>query len=197
MDWWLGIMAAGAAGGAGLAIRRAARLGQELAELRREQRDVQSRLKQATEELRESVQTLRLHLAKLAEGGRVPPQMILQGTRYVTISTPEAQRLFESEPERVVLVDVRTPREYAVKRVPGARLLPLEELEARYEKEIPEAAERVLIYCAAGDRSRLACDFLSRKGYTNLYHVRDGIQGWKGPTEGEGPTTLIQIERLR
>lgn len=195
MDWWLWVTAGGAAAGAVLAIRRAARLKDELAALRREQRDIQSRLKQTTEDLREAAQTLRFHLAKVAEGGRVPPQMILQGTRYVTLSAPEAQRLWESEPDRLVLVDVRTPREYAVKRVPGARLLPLEELEARYEKEIPEAAERVLIYCASGDRSRLACDFLSRKGYTNLYHVRDGIQGWTGPTEGEGPVTLIQIEK--
>ena len=51
------------------------------------------------------------------------------------------------------------------------------------------------MYCMGGDRSRMACDFLSLKGYTNLYNVSDGLQGWRGSTEGEGEINVIQIER--
>ncbi|MES4787195.1 MAG: hypothetical protein C4294_16800, partial [Nitrospiraceae bacterium] len=70
-----------------------------------------------------------------------------------------------------------------------------DELEARYKTEIPETMEKVFVYCAGGERSRLACDFLSRQGYTNLYNVQDGMQGWRGPTEGEGEIKFIQFER--
>lgn len=195
MDLWLWAMAGGAAAGALLAIRRVAGLREEVAGLRRDHRDAQARLKQLADEMRDGAQTLRLHLAKVSEGGRVPPQMILQGHRYLTVSALEAQRLREADPEGTVLVDVRTPGEYAVKRAAGARLVPLEELERRYQTDVPDKAEKVLVYCAGGDRSRLACDFLSRKGYTNIHHVRDGIQGWSGPTEGDAATTLIQIDR--
>lgn len=197
MDWWLWAMAGGAVAGAALAIRRVAGVRKELAGLRSEQREAQARLKQMAEEMQEAIQTVRLHLAKLADGGRVPQPLILQGRRYATVSALEAQRLYEANPQQTLFVDVRSAREYAVRRVPGARLVPLEELEARYQKDIPDSADPVLIYCAGGDRSRLACDFLSRKGYTSLYHVRDGIQAWAGPTEGDGAATLIQIDRRR
>jgi rhodanese-related sulfurtransferase len=182
-----------------LAFRRGSRLAEEVKGLRRAQYESDSRLKRLSEEIREAVEPLRLHLAKVAGGGSVPKEMIVNGRRYLDISPDEAQHLLDRELERkdgkVLFVDVRTPKEYAVSRVAGARLVPIEELEQRYRTEIPDTAEKVLVYCASGERSRLACDFLSRQGYTNLYHVQGGMLSWRGPTEGEGELNLIQIER--
>jgi rhodanese-related sulfurtransferase len=48
-----------------------------------------------------------------------------------------------------------------------------------------------------GERSRSACDFLSRRGYPNLYNIREGLQGWQGNVEGEGEMRLVQIEPVR
>jgi rhodanese-related sulfurtransferase len=177
------------------AIRRVAALAKELHGLKSEQREAQARLKRIAEEIQETAEPLRLQLAKVAGGGTVSREAILSGRRYLTVSASEAQRLYEGDRDRSLLVDVRTAKEFAIRRAAGATLVPLEELERRYEKDIPESMGKVFIYCAGGDRSRLACDFLSRKGYTNLYHVRDGLPAWSGPTEGEGPLTLIQIER--
>ncbi|MEK6618226.1 MAG: rhodanese-like domain-containing protein [Nitrospirota bacterium] len=180
-----------------LAIRRFSKLAKDVARLKRDQYYAESRLKRIPEEIREAVEPLRLHLAKVATGGHVQPEMILTGRLYQDVSADEAQRAIEQEagqkPGTVLLVDVRTPREYAVKRVVGAKLVPFEELETRYKSDIPETAEKVFVYCMGGERSRSACDFLSRRGYTNLYNVRDGIQAWRGPTEGEGELSLIQI----
>jgi rhodanese-related sulfurtransferase len=178
-------------------MRRVAALAKELHGLRLEQKEAQARVKRVSDEIQETAEPLRLQLARVAGGGRVSKEMVLSGRRYLTVSASEAQRLYEREQGQSLLVDVRTPREFAIQRAKGATLVPLEELERRYETDIPENHEKVFIYCAGGDRSRLACDFLSRKGYTNLYHVRDGLPGWSGPTEGEGPMTLIQIERSR
>jgi rhodanese-related sulfurtransferase len=36
---------------------------------------------------------------------------------------------------------------------------------------------------------------LGRAGYTNLYNVQDGLQAWRGPTDGEGELTFIKLEK--
>nr|MBI3613270.1 rhodanese-like domain-containing protein [Nitrospirota bacterium] len=195
MEGWLWGTAGVALIAAVVAIRLAARLAQELDRLKREQRDAGAKLKQLGEDLKNTVEPLRVHLATVAGGRPVPRELVLSGRLYVSVSALEAQRLCDAAPGQAVLVDVRSPREYAVKRMAGAKLVPIEEMEQRYQADIPEEAGKVFIYCATGERSRLACDFLSRKGYANLYHIRDGLQGWSGPTEGEGALTLIQIER--
>lgn len=174
-------------------LRRSAKLADDIKKLKRGQYDAESRLKRISQEIRETVEPLRLHLAKVAAGGSVARDIILDGRLYREISADQAQELLNGD-AGAVLVDVRSMREYGIRRVPGAKLVPFEELEKRYE-EIPEGAEKVILYCGSGERSRLACDFLSRKGYTNLYHVLGGIQSWQGPTEGEGELTLIQIEK--
>ena len=95
-----------------------------------------------------------------------------------------------------VVIDVRTRREFAERRLSHAALVPFEDLDQLYQTAIPEQAENVLLYCTAGERSRMACEYLSQKGYTNLFHLREGLQGWPGPTEGEGPVApLIQIDK--
>lgn len=195
MEGWLGGIAGVALVAAMVAVRRAAGLAQELDRLKREQRDADAKLQQLGEDLKRTIEPLRVHLATVAGGRPVPRELVLSGRLYATLSALEAQRLCDEAPGQAILVDVRSPREYAVKRIVGAKLVPLEELEQRYQTEIPESAGKVFVYCASGERSRLACDFLSRKGYANLYHIRDGLQGWSGPTEGEGALTLIQIER--
>jgi rhodanese-related sulfurtransferase len=182
-----------------VATRRGSQLAEELKGLKRAQYENDSRLKRLSEEVRETVEPLRLHLAKVASGGSVPREMILNGRLYQDISADDAQKLLDQERERkagaVLFVDVRTPREYAVRRVAGAKLVPIEELEQRYKADIPDTADKVLVYCASGERSRLACDFLSRQGYTNLCHVQGGMLSWRGPTEGDGQLNLIQIGR--
>ena len=197
MRAWLWVVAAGGAFVVLLLVQRVVKLARQVSRLKREHYYTESRLKQISEEIREMVEPLRLQVAKIAAGGGVPQELILTGRRYLDVSAEEAQRVIEQETGarsgRVVLVDVRSPKEYAVKRVPGAKLVPFEELEKRYKEDIPDTAEKVFVYCAGGERSRFACDFLSRQGYTNLYHVKDGLQGWRGPTEGEGKLTLIQI----
>jgi rhodanese-related sulfurtransferase len=180
-------------------VRRMLTLQREINQLKRDHYYTSSRLKQVPEEIREAVQPVRLHLAKVAEGGAVPRHMILDGRLYQDVSAKEAQQVWEREatlrPDQVMFVDVRTPKEFATRRVPGARLVPFDELETRYQGEIPYTAEKVVVYCASGERSRFACDFLSHRGYTNLYHVTEGLQGWQGPTEGEGQLSLMQIQR--
>jgi phage shock protein E len=167
-------------------------------QLKRDHYYTDSRVKRVPEEVRDTVHPLRVHLAKVASGGTVSAEMILQGRLYQEVSSEEARQVFEqrggTNANGVLFLDVRTPKEYAARRVPGAKLVPFEELEARYKAEVPETADKVFVYCMSGERSRVACDFLGQRGYTNLYLVRDGLRGWQGPTEGEGELSLIKIQ---
>jgi len=73
------------------------------------------------------------------------------------------------------LIDVRQPDEYAEAHVPGARLIPLNDVPERLA-ELPTAGE-VLVICRTGGRSLAACDFLTANGVTAV-NVAGGTLAW-------------------
>jgi rhodanese-related sulfurtransferase len=72
------------------------------------------------------------------------------------------------------VIDVRTPEEYEGGHVPGAVLLPLGELESRWE-EVPEGD--VLVICQSGARSARAVAALNGAGRTTT-NVAGGTKAW-------------------
>ena len=72
---------------------------------------------------------------------------------------------------KAVAVDVREPDEYAVGHIPGAKLLPLGEVNSR-------------VYCRTGRRSAEAVQKLDALGYSNLYDL-GGILSWPYEIEGD------------
>ncbi len=73
------------------------------------------------------------------------------------------------------ILDVRNPDEYATAHVPGAVLIPLDQLEAR-TREIP-AGDPLYVICAAGGRSLSAARALVEAGYPAV-SVAGGTNGW-------------------
>ena len=76
------------------------------------------------------------------------------------VSGPEGHALMAALGDRLVVLDVRTPEEFAQGHVPGVLLIPVQELEARW-REIPEDRP-VLIICRTGRRAAAAYDMLLR-----------------------------------
>ena len=93
----------------------------------------------------------------------------------VNLGAPAARSLLARN-GRVLLLDVRTPEEYRQAHLRGATLIPLSELESRV-REIPRGRP-ILVYCAVGARSLTAAHFLVSKGFSDVYHISDGIVGW-------------------
>ena len=92
------------------------------------------------------------------------------------ITAADAIRLLDSG--KAVAVDVREPDEYAVGHIPGAKLLPLDDIEDTDLSEIlPDKQARILIYCRTGRRSALAAAQLFDLGYPHLYDL-GGLNGW-------------------
>ena len=85
---------------------------------------------------------------------------------------------------KAVAVDVREPDEYAVGHIPGAKLLPLGEVNSRAAEVLPEKEAPWLVYCRTGRRSAEAVQKLDALGYSNLYDL-GGILSWPYEIEGD------------
>jgi phage shock protein E len=77
----------------------------------------------------------------------------------------------------VVMLDVRTPEEYAQGHIPGITLIPLDQLPNRLA-EIPKD-KTVIVTCHSGNRSNQAAQLLRQKGYTNIHNMLGGITAWQ------------------
>lgn len=75
-----------------------------------------------------------------------------------------------------LLIDVREQDEYDEVHAQPAQLLPLSELESRYQ-ELPQDKELILI-CRSGARSARALQFLQSKGYSQLVNLKGGTEAW-------------------
>jgi rhodanese-related sulfurtransferase len=95
-----------------------------------------------------------------------------QGGQAPEVGLDELDRaLAEGEP----VIDVREVDEYLTVHVPGVRLIPLSELNARAE-EIPRD-RRVYVVCASGGRSMAAATAMVRAGY-DAVSVVGGTKAW-------------------
>lgn len=71
-----------------------------------------------------------------------------------------------------VVLDVRTPLERAtLGYYPGSIHIPVNELRARIQKEIPDKNTTILIYCNTGQRARKAAELLQSLGYKNTRYI--------------------------
>jgi rhodanese-related sulfurtransferase len=79
-----------------------------------------------------------------------------------------------------VVLDVRTPREYASSHLVGAINLNLRDADFAKQAEKLDKGRTCLVYCAVGARSASACQKLRALGFKNLVNLKTGIQGWEG-----------------
>lgn len=91
------------------------------------------------------------------------------------------QALKDWQNKSAIILDVRTSAEYAAGHIPGAKLIPLDELPKRIN-EVPTGT-KVYVICRSGNRSSQAVGLLREKGYSNTYNILNGMNAWKGPIE--------------
>lgn len=92
--------------------------------------------------------------------------------------TPAA--LFELSGARDVheLLDVRTTPEYASAHIPGARLIPLNELNVEMYLRQHKPGTPIYVVCQAGARAAKAIEQFERAGCGDTILVEGGTQGW-------------------
>lgn len=92
-----------------------------------------------------------------------------------SLSPAAYQEEFISSGSPHLLVDVRTPEEFATGHIAGALNIPLDSLQTRLA-EIP-SDQPVVVYCRSGNRSAFAVNILKQAGYTEVYDL-GGIIDW-------------------
>jgi adenylyltransferase/sulfurtransferase len=100
---------------------------------------------------------------------------ILPDPLMESITTSQLRLLLNSRFEGL-LIDVREPQEFAVTRIEGSRLIPLQTL-SDHLAELPRDRE-ILVHCKSGGRSAMAVQRLLDHGFTRVKNVTGGIDAW-------------------
>ena len=67
-----------------------------------------------------------------------------------------------------ILLDVRSPEEYASGYLQGARNIPHDQIGAEIAAVVPDKTVQIILYCRSGRRANTALETLSTMGYTNV-----------------------------
>ena len=102
---------------------------------------------------------------------------------YEQITPDEAKALMDSE-DGYIILDVRTPEEFAERHIEGAILIPDYEIGEKVESILTDKDQLILVYCRSGRRSKNAANELATLGYTNIKEF-GGINDWKYGTVTE------------
>ena len=94
----------------------------------------------------------------------------------MNITAEEAKQIMDSEEDYIIL-DVRTQDEFDESRIPGAILIPHDEITEKAEDLLTDKDQLILVYCRSGRRSKLAAEALVELGYTNIKEF-GGIIDW-------------------
>ena len=79
----------------------------------------------------------------------------------------------------MVILDVRTPEEFAAGHVPGAINIPYTHLPARIS-EVADAGDKdIVVYCATGVRAERGAERLRENGFTKLLHLDGDMKAWE------------------
>jgi rhodanese-related sulfurtransferase len=81
--------------------------------------------------------------------------------------------------DKPVLLDVRTPGEFATGTIKGSKNIDFNSPD--FEKELAklDKSETYLVYCRSGNRSGQALPILKKLKLAKLYHLDGGLNAWK------------------
>jgi adenylyltransferase/sulfurtransferase len=87
--------------------------------------------------------------------------------------------------DKFLLIDVREPHEYQIARIPGAKLIPLGELQKHLNELDPNA--EFVAHCKSGMRSQKAVDLMKQNGFKNVRNMTGGILLWSDKVDRTVP----------
>src|SRR3954467_1693567 len=120
-------------------------------------------------------------------------------SQITEVDPGEVHELISNGHNGYVVVDVREQHEFEQAHLPGAVHVPRGHLESRIEGAAPDKSQRVITYCASGNRSALAANtMLKELGYESVESMTGGITLWKDRGyEVEVPKALSPEQRER
>jgi rhodanese-related sulfurtransferase len=116
-----------------------------------------------------------LQYYNLQKGKTMAKQEALDNGVLVSLTPHEVKEQFDAN--KIVLIDVRTPAEYAFEHIPGAMLLPLSSFNPA---KLPQQdAKPIIFHCGSGLRSAMAAKKCIAAGFGAVTHLEGGFGAWK------------------
>ncbi len=78
-----------------------------------------------------------------------------------------------------LILDVRSPQEYAEGHIPGAINIPHDQLGSRLAEIGSHKNKDVVLYCGSGGRVGIAVNILRPAGFSKLLHLDGDMNGWR------------------
>jgi molybdopterin/thiamine biosynthesis adenylyltransferase/rhodanese-related sulfurtransferase len=94
-----------------------------------------------------------------------------------TITASELKELLDSD-KPTYLVDVREPAEWEIVRIPGATLIPKDEILRGDALSTLPQDKQIIMYCKTGVRSAETLAAVKNAGFKDAVHVQGGVIGW-------------------
>jgi len=94
-----------------------------------------------------------------------------------TITAADLQGMLERE-DKIFLVDVREPNEYEIVSIPGAVLIPKDQILSGAALESLPQDRQIVLHCKSGARSAECLAALKSAGFSDAVHVGGGILSW-------------------
>lgn len=95
-----------------------------------------------------------------------------------TVPLIQPKDLAELDPNQVVLLDIRSEKEYKVSRISKARFIDYDDFKPDDVKDLSKEA-KIVVYCAVGVRSERVGEQLLELGFKDVTNLYGGIFGWK------------------
>ena len=96
----------------------------------------------------------------------------------ISITPPELNHLLTTG-STAVLLDVRTPGEFATGHVPGAKLIPLDDLDpSTFLRQSGANSQPIYVLCQSGGRACKAIEKFQRAGFNGCVLVEGGTAAW-------------------
>ena len=94
------------------------------------------------------------------------------------VSPDEAEKLLKDHP-KIVVLDVRTPEEFAKGHIAGAKNVDFKAADFAEKVTALDKGKTYLVHCAAGGRSSKTLDLMKDKNFAALYHLNEGFKAWE------------------
>jgi rhodanese-related sulfurtransferase len=122
-------------------------------------------------------QNFLLILLALGSGGALVGMSLRGHNENAGLNPTQATLLINRE--GALVVDVRTPEEYASGHLPEALNIPAGEIEARVQELEKLKDTQLILVCQTGARSSGACRKLEKLGFGNVRNLAGGMAGWR------------------
>jgi adenylyltransferase/sulfurtransferase len=101
--------------------------------------------------------------------------------------TPREVKSMLDRRDKFVFIDCRLPNEHQITHIEGATLLPLQQIQQRFEELRPLKEEKIVVHCKSGGRSMSFTQALRQAGFKDVRSMAGGILLWNKDINPGGP----------